>query len=70
MPFQAKAKLRKAFIHMSVLAPGLKNTRQARNAARMVMRITTGHIVSLYVATWVQNCSVFAIRHLLRVWSI
>jgi hypothetical protein len=27
MPFQAKAKLRKVLIHMSVLATGVKNTR-------------------------------------------
>jgi hypothetical protein len=69
-PFQAKAKLREAFIHMSVLAPGLKNTRPARNAAATIMTIAMGHIVSLYALTWVQKTSVLTIRYLPQIWSI
>jgi hypothetical protein len=47
MLFHAKAKLRKAFVHRSVLPPGLKNTRYVSKTAATVMAAVTGHIVSL-----------------------
>jgi hypothetical protein len=64
-PFQAKAKLRNAFIHRSLLALGLQNTRYVRNAATTIIAIAMGHVVSLYAPTWVQKPSALAIRHLL-----
>jgi hypothetical protein len=69
MPFQAKLKLRKAFVHKSVLAPGLKNNRYVKNAAATTMAIETGHSASLYSPTRFQNVSVLAIKHLLHFWS-
>ena len=58
MPFQAKANARNAFIQTSVLGPGLANTRYVRYAAAMIVKACTGHVVSLYVATWFQKVAV------------
>jgi hypothetical protein len=67
MPFQAKARLRKTFSQVSVLAPGRKNTRQVRNNAATVMAIEIGHVAWLYVPTRAQNTSVLTICYLLPV---